>query len=69
MISFICDYSNGVHPKILEEMANTNDLKTVGYGEDEICLSAKEKIRKVIKKKDADIGDAVEDAWKDETKK
>ena len=36
-------------------MANTNDLKTVGYGEDEICLSAKEKIRKVIKKKDADI--------------
>ena len=55
MISFICDYSNGVHPKILEEMVNTNDLKTVGYGEDEICLSAKEKIRKVIKKKDADI--------------
>ncbi|MGN1399240.1 MAG: threonine aldolase family protein [Erysipelotrichaceae bacterium] len=55
MISFISDYSNGVHPKILEEMLSSNDLKTVGYGEDEICQRAKEKIRKLIKKPEADI--------------
>lgn len=55
MISFNCDYSNGVHPKILEAMSLTNDMKTVGYGEDEICARAKEKIKKAIGKEDADV--------------
>ena len=45
MLSFVNDYSAGAHPKVFEALAATNAVKTVGYGEDEYCAAAKEKIR------------------------
>lgn len=46
MILFQCDYNEGAHPKILERLAETNWEQTVGYGEDEYCFRAADKIRK-----------------------
>lgn len=43
---FDSDYMEGAHPKILERLIQTNLVKTPGYGEDEFCKSAKEKILK-----------------------
>lgn len=47
MIRFNCDYSEGAHPKILERLAATNFEQTPGYGEDEYCARAAEKIREL----------------------
>lgn len=46
MIYFNNDYSEGCHPKILERLSETNYCQTPGYGMDDICASAAEKIRK-----------------------
>lgn len=43
--SFISDYMEGAHPLILQRLLETNMEKTVGYGLDEYCESAREKIR------------------------
>lgn len=48
-ILFQCDYNEGAHPKILEKMMETNLEQTVGYGEDEYCARAAEKIRTLCK--------------------
>lgn len=53
MIQFQCDYAEGAHPNILKRLLETNDLQTVGYGEDEICESARKRIQEVIGRKDA----------------
>ena len=45
MIYFNCDYTEGCHPKILERLSETNFLQTPGYGEDEYCEAAREKIK------------------------
>lgn len=55
MVSFESDYNNGMHPLILKRFAETNDIRTDGYGEDEFCRSAAEKIRKVCGCPDADV--------------
>jgi len=47
MILFQCDYTEGAHPKILERLIETNMEQTVGYGEDEYCAKAADKIRKL----------------------
>ena len=44
MISFTCDYAEGAHPKILEQLAKTNFEQLPGYGVDHYCESAKAKI-------------------------
>lgn len=46
-ILFQCDYNEGAHPKVLERLITTNMEQTVGYGEDEYCVAAAEKIRKL----------------------
>ena len=46
-ILFQCDYNEGAHPKVLERLVATNMEQTVGYGEDEYCAAAAEKIRKL----------------------
>ncbi len=53
MIQFQCDYAEGAHPNILNRLLETNELQTVGYGEDEICDSARERIKEVIGREDA----------------
>jgi threonine aldolase len=45
MIRFESDYSEGAHPKILEQLAETNLVQTPGYGEDEFCTAAREIIK------------------------
>ena len=44
-ISFSCDYLEGAHPAILQRLCETNFAQTAGYGTDEYCESAREKIR------------------------
>ncbi len=43
--SFASDYMEGAHPAILQRMLETNMQKCIGYGNDEFCISAREKIR------------------------
>lgn len=55
MLSFQCDYNNGVHPEILRRLTETNEELLPGYGDDKYSLSAKEKIKTACNKKDADV--------------
>ncbi len=45
MLSFESDYTEGAHPQILQRLQETNMVQTPGYGTDEFCASAAEKIR------------------------
>lgn len=55
MIYFQSDYVEGCHPKILEKMAETNLEQTPGYGNDDYCADAREKIRKACGREDVDV--------------
>ena len=55
MISFESDYNNGCHEAILKRLVETNDERATGYGLDEYCNAAKEKIRTACGKPDADV--------------
>jgi len=55
MISFKNDYSEGVLPEIMEVLVKTNLESTVGYGMDEYCATAVEKIKKRINRPDAEV--------------
>ena len=44
-ISFSCDYMEGAHPTILQRLIETNFAQMPGYGADDYCESAREKIR------------------------
>ena len=44
MLHFDSDYMEGAHPKILQRHLETNLEQTPGYGTDDYCKSAKEKI-------------------------
>ncbi len=55
MISFECDYLEGCHEKILEAFAATNRVQQPGYGNDDYCSRAKEKIRAACECPEADI--------------
>lgn len=44
MIRFQNDYGEGAHPLILQRLSETNLEQTAGYGEDEYCHQAAEKI-------------------------
>ena len=52
---FASDYAKGAHPSIMKRMAETNMLETAGYGTDEICASAKNRIREACGCRDAVI--------------
>jgi len=45
MQHFDSDYMEGAHPKILQRLIETNMEKTTGYGTDEYCKGAADKIR------------------------
>ena len=55
MISFECDYNNGAHPKVLENLVRYNDAKPTPYGFDEFSERAKERIRKACGLPDAEV--------------
>ncbi|KPI82783.1 hypothetical protein ABL78_8204 [Leptomonas seymouri] len=54
--SFMNDYSEGMHPKILEAMmCENNGKQNVGYGLDEHCAEASRLIRKAADAPNADV--------------
>ena len=55
MISFECDYNNGAHPKVLENLVKHNSSKPAPYGFDEFSERAKLKISEAIGMADAQI--------------
>ena len=55
MISFECDYNNGAHPQVLENLVRHNDAKPTPYGFDEFSERAKERIREAIGMPDAQL--------------
>ena len=59
MIRFECDYTDGCAPEVMEALVRTNGLNTVGYGNDEFCAQAKEKIKSVCNSPDAEVHFAV----------
>ena len=54
-ISFSSDYTKGAHPRILERLTETNFEQIDGYGTDDYCKSAADKIREACGAKDADV--------------
>lgn len=55
MLHFECDYTQGAHPKILQRLVDTNMVSTSGYGVDEFCKSAAEKIKASFDCPDAQV--------------
>ncbi len=55
MLYFENDYSEGAHGKVLEALVKTNYEKLSGYGSDEYCERAKEKIKATCECEDADV--------------
>ena len=55
MIYFNSDYLEGAHSAIMERLAETNMMQTIGYSEDDICASAREKIKAACHAPDADV--------------
>ncbi len=54
-IKFETDYQEGAHPKIIERLLNMNFEQTSGYGVDPHTKHAKDLIRNVIGKNNAQI--------------
>ena len=48
MYNFASDYLEGAHPQVMEALNKTNFIQTVGYGEDQYCQKAKDKIKAIL---------------------
>lgn len=55
MIYFHNDYSEGCHEKVLQALIRTNLEQTPGYGTDDYCGKAAQKIRSVCGREDLDV--------------
>lgn len=55
MVSFECDYNNGMAPLILSRMIEENSKPQPGYGYDEYTLSAVEKIKSAVGRDDVEV--------------
>lgn len=55
MLSFESDYTTGAHPEILKRLNETNFERLSGYCVDKYCKSAKEKIKKAVGLKNAQV--------------
>ena len=55
MIYFNNDYSEGCHERVLEALVKTNTVQSPGYGEDDFCKKAANKIRALCGAKDAAV--------------
>ena len=54
-LKFVCDYMEGAHPAIMNELLSTNMMQTSGYGLDEFSESARDKIRKACGAPNAEV--------------
>ena len=52
-LTFASDYLVGAHEKVLARLVETNMEKTCGYGADEYCIDARERIREACQSPDA----------------
>lgn len=55
MLSFLSDYTEGAHPEVLKKLNELNMVSLPGYGEDEYCREAKNKIRKFCGRDDLQV--------------
>ena len=55
MIYFHNDYSEGCHEKVLQRLIETNLEQTPGYGTDEHCCAAAQKIKDACCREDVDV--------------
>ena len=55
MYNFASDYLEGAHPQVMEALNKTNFIQTVGYGEDQYCQKAKDKIKAILENENVDI--------------
>ena len=55
MYSFRNDYSEGAHPQVIQALADTNGVQTVGYGTDPYCATAADTIRRLCAAPDAAV--------------
>ena len=55
MISFESDYNNGCHEAILRRLLETNNDRATGYGLDDYCNAARDKVRTACETPDADV--------------
>ena len=51
MIRFESDYTQGAVTEIIDALVRTNMEMTPGYGKDEYCFSAEEKIKTALEKR------------------
>ena len=54
-LAFASDYMEGAHPAILKKLAETNLIKSAGYGLDEYSETAREKIWKACNAPEAEV--------------
>ena len=54
-LCFSSDYMEGCHPEILKRLGETNMVQTPGYGTDDYCESARDKIRLACHAPEAEI--------------
>lgn len=54
-LSFASDYMEGAHPRILARLAETNLIKSPGYGKDAFSEAARERIRAACRAPEAEI--------------
>ena len=55
MYNFASDYLEGAHSQVMEALNKTNFIQTVGYGEDQYCQKAKDKIKAILENENVDI--------------
>ena len=55
MKRFECDYLEGALPEIMARLESTNMVQTPGYGMDEFCAGAADKIKKACAAPNADV--------------
>lgn len=55
MLHFQNDYSEGAHPRVMQALSFTNNMVTTGYGKDEYCAAAADRLREVFHCPEADV--------------
>lgn len=55
MYSFLYDFSEGAHPRILKAIIEANLVQTIGYGEDEYTKEAIKLIKEAVGSDDVDV--------------
>ena len=55
MIYFNSDYTEGAHPLVLQKLVDTNLEQTSGYGTDDYCRQAADKIKAACGRQDIDV--------------